>query len=208
MKTLYPLHGIVTVLNTPFTRHNEIDLPALRRNVENAIAVGVAGFLVPAMASEVYKLSRSERRQMVEAVIDQAAGRAVVIGGAGEIDAGQRREIVRDLIDVDCKNVLLQIPFATREQFRREFDEIAAMDVDMIMLQDWDANGYGIPVDFICDLFARVEKFRCWTAQYLRRLGSDADDRGARPRCACLYAHRHARYLRCHLQALHVGSEK
>jgi len=161
MKTLYPLHGIVTVLNTPFTRHNEIDLPALRRNVENAIAVGVAGFLVPAMASEVYKLSRSERRQMVEAVIDQAAGRAVVIGGAGEMDAGQRREIVRDLIDVDCKNVLLQIPFATREQFRREFDEIAAMDVDMIMLQDWDANGYGIPVDFICDLFARVDKFRC-----------------------------------------------
>ncbi len=57
MKQLFPLHGIVTVLNTPFSTKGEIDLPALKRNVNYALVAGVAGFLVPAMASEVYKLS-------------------------------------------------------------------------------------------------------------------------------------------------------
>jgi dihydrodipicolinate synthase/N-acetylneuraminate lyase len=56
-KKLYPLFGIITVLNTPFTTEDTVDLVALRRHVEVAIDAGVAGFLVPAMAAEVYKLS-------------------------------------------------------------------------------------------------------------------------------------------------------
>ncbi|HPE77054.1 MAG TPA: dihydrodipicolinate synthase family protein, partial [Draconibacterium sp.] len=61
MKELHPLNGIVTVLNTPFKTDNSIDFSALKRNVTNAISAGVVGFLVPAMASEVYKLSEIER---------------------------------------------------------------------------------------------------------------------------------------------------
>jgi 4-hydroxy-tetrahydrodipicolinate synthase len=53
MKELLALRGIVTVLNTPFTEEDALDLPGLRRNVQGAIRAGVAGFLVPAMASEV-----------------------------------------------------------------------------------------------------------------------------------------------------------
>jgi dihydrodipicolinate synthase/N-acetylneuraminate lyase len=53
MKQLYPLHGIVTVLNTPFNTDDTINFHALKNNVRNALNGGVAGFLVPAMASEV-----------------------------------------------------------------------------------------------------------------------------------------------------------
>ena len=63
MKTLFPLHGIVTVLNTPFDQNNKIDFLALTRNVEEALAARVAGFLVPAMASEVHKLSHEKSWQ-------------------------------------------------------------------------------------------------------------------------------------------------
>lgn len=38
-KTLYPLFGIITVLNTPFTDADAVDLLALRRHVDAAIAV-------------------------------------------------------------------------------------------------------------------------------------------------------------------------
>jgi hypothetical protein len=51
------LRGIITVLNTPFNPDDTLDLLGLARNVENAIQAGVAGFLVPAMASEVSALS-------------------------------------------------------------------------------------------------------------------------------------------------------
>jgi dihydrodipicolinate synthase/N-acetylneuraminate lyase len=161
MKKLYPLHGIVTVLNTPFTTDDKIDLRALKQNVEMAIRAGVAGFLVPAMASEVYKLGRDERRSMVAAVLEQTDNRVLVIGGAGEVDAIKRRDVVSDLIDLGCKNVLLQIPFETEVQYKSVIHDVAEMGIEMIMLQDWDANGYGLPIELICELFEKVDAFRC-----------------------------------------------
>ncbi len=161
IKELYPLFGIVTVLNTPFTREDRIDFSGLKRNVENAIQAGVGGFLVPAMASEVYKLSRKERRDIVSTVLEQVDNRVPVIGGAGELDVEKRIQIVQDLIQTGCKNILLQIPFQDENQYRSDLYRIAEMDVDMIMLQDWDFGGYGLPVPLICDLFDTVDAFRC-----------------------------------------------
>jgi len=68
MKELLPLRGIVTVLNTPFTAQNSLDVDSLRHNVRYALESGIAGFLVPAMASEVEKLTNAERMRMVAAV--------------------------------------------------------------------------------------------------------------------------------------------
>ena len=39
--------------------------------------------------------------------------------------------------------------------------ELAALNPEMIMLQDWDASGYGLSDKLICDLFENVEAFRC-----------------------------------------------
>jgi len=51
-KTLLHMPGIITVLNTPFTADDRLDFDGLKRHVEYALGTGVAGFLVPAMASE------------------------------------------------------------------------------------------------------------------------------------------------------------
>jgi len=133
----------------------------LKSNVETAINTGVAGFLVPAMASEVYKLSMKERRVIVEAVLEQNNNRVPVIGGAGEMDGEQRIKIVKDLISSGNRKVLLQIPFESTQQFKQDIFEIAELDLEMIMLQDWDATGYGLPLSLICELFEEVELFRC-----------------------------------------------
>jgi len=76
------LHGIVTVLNTPFALDGTPDLEGLARHVQYAVSAGVNGFLVPAMASEVGYLTRDERRAVVATVIEACAGRVPVIGGA------------------------------------------------------------------------------------------------------------------------------
>jgi len=161
MKQLFPLQGIVTVLNTPFKTDKTIDLPALKRNVVYALDAGVAGFLVPAMASEVYKLSETERIQMVEAVLDEVKGKVPVIAGAGETDLTKSKRLISEYIRLGCKNVLFQIPFQNENQFKNHFNELAATGPEMIMLQDWDATGYGLPDDLICRLFEEVEAFRC-----------------------------------------------
>ncbi len=160
-KQLYPLKGIVTVLNTPFTNDDVIDLKALKKNVNEALNADVAGFLVPAMASEVYKLSEIERLNMVTTVLETVGDRVPVIAGAGETDISKSKKILRSYLNIGCKNVLFQIPFQNENQFKNHFMQLADLDPEMIMLQDWDATGYGLPDELICDLFENVEAFRC-----------------------------------------------
>jgi len=161
MKQLFPLQGIVTVLNTPFKIDNTIDFSALRKNVEYALNAGAAGFLVPAMASEVYKLTEIERLEMVTAVLEEVNGRVPVIAGAGETDLVKSKWLISEYIRLGCKNVLFQIPFQNENQFKNHFYELAETRPEMIMLQDWDAIGYGLPDELICRLFEEVEAFRC-----------------------------------------------
>ena len=145
MKALYPLFGIVTVLNTPFTEQDTIDVLGLRRNVDLAINSGVAGFLVPAMPSEVNKLSRPERRLMVEAVLDETAGQVPVIAGGASPDREQRNQILQDLKQLGCDSVLLQIPYENDTQYRADVLCAAEYDFKLLMLQDWDFGGAGCP---------------------------------------------------------------
>lgn len=161
MKELYPLFGIVTVLNTPFTRNNELDVHGLRSNVRKALQAGVAGFLVPAMASEVYKLNVDERLLMVDTVLEEVNGQVPVIAGAGETDMERARQLLKLYIDRGCRNVLFQIPFKDEGLFIDQFMYLAHVDPAMIMLQDWDAGGYGLPDELICRLFEEVPAFRC-----------------------------------------------
>ncbi len=160
-KELFPLKGIVTVLNTPFTEQNKIDYNALRININQAIDAGIAGFLVPAMASEVYKLSDSERLKLVTTALETVKNRVPVIAGTGEPDLEKSKQLLRSYLDIGCDNVLFQIPYKNDKQFKHHFYELAKLNPKMIMLQDWDSTGYGLPDDLICDLFANVEALRC-----------------------------------------------
>jgi 4-hydroxy-tetrahydrodipicolinate synthase len=161
MKQLYPLHGIVTVMNTPFKTNDTIDFVALKNNVGEAMNAGVSGFLVPAMASEVYKLSEVERVKMVETVLEKANGKVPVIAGAGESDLVRSKKLMKAYIELGCRNVLFQIPYLNDQQFKAHFEELATLGPEMIMLQDWDASGYGLTDELICELFESVEAFRC-----------------------------------------------
>ena len=160
-KQLYELPGIITVLNTPFTADNRLDLPGLRRNVRVAIAAGVAGFLVPAMASEVTKLSPAERLVLVEAVMDETNGHLPIFAGAAAPTAKLRRQILRDLRALGCTQVLLQIAYENDEQYRAAVLEVANEGFAVLMLQDWDFGGGGLPLPFIVRLFEEVDSFRC-----------------------------------------------
>jgi 4-hydroxy-tetrahydrodipicolinate synthase len=161
MKKLYPLRGIITVLNTPFSATNALDVPALKRHVAEALQAGVHGFLVPALASEVYKLTIEERLKMVEIVLATVNGKVPVIAGAGETDLHRSRTLLKTYMDLGCQHVLFQIPFRDEAQFKTHFMELAELQPEVIMLQDWDASGYGLPDALILELFEQVEAFRC-----------------------------------------------
>lgn len=161
MKRLFPLHGIVTVLNTPFTDSDKVDFHALKRNVSEALNAGVVGFLVPAMASEVQKLNFDERLAIVDCVLQTAEGKVPVFAGTASSSYVESKDILRSYLDLGCKHVLIQLPFVNEEQFKQEFLGFAECGPEVIMLQDWDASGYGLPDRMIMELFETVPSFRC-----------------------------------------------
>ncbi|MDX9971509.1 MAG: dihydrodipicolinate synthase family protein [FCB group bacterium] len=160
MKDLLPLFGIVTVLNTPFTKSNEIHEEGLRQHVRTALNAGVAGFLVPAMASEAGKLTEAERQQVVNAVLEESRGRAVVIGGGSAPSAGARDRLVRSLVDAGCDGILVSLAYENEAQYTGDVEAVAALCPGFLVLQDWDFTGYGVPVPLVARLFADIEPFR------------------------------------------------
>ncbi len=155
------LNGIIAVCDTPFTEQNEIDHNSLKRYVQNALKGGVVGFLVPAKAAEVEKLSSAERLEMVSTVLETCEGGVTVIGGASAERKEDRLHQARSLIDLGCQGILVSIPFDDRTSFERDIIEIAELDPGFLMIQDWDFHGYGIPVDVIVDLFEKIDCFKC-----------------------------------------------
>lgn len=73
--------GVYSIIPTPFDEQGRLDEAGLRRVVSFTVACGAHGVVSPANASEAPYLSDSERRTVVEIVVDEAAGRVPVVAG-------------------------------------------------------------------------------------------------------------------------------
>lgn len=161
MKKLLNMNGIITVLNIPFTTDNSIDLESLQKNVNVAIKADVAGFLVPAMASEVEKLTKKERIEILRCVIDTVDNRVPIIGGTSAKTQEERITYAENAINLGCDGLLISIPYGDSSEYIKAVKEICKVNPKFMMLQDWDFSGYGIPVEIICQLFDEIDIFRC-----------------------------------------------
>jgi dihydrodipicolinate synthase/N-acetylneuraminate lyase len=74
--------GTFPAICTPFTAGGDIDLDAQRRVVRFALERGAHGIVCFGLAGEVLKLSASERRQLIDAIIAEVDGRVPVLIGA------------------------------------------------------------------------------------------------------------------------------
>jgi 4-hydroxy-tetrahydrodipicolinate synthase len=164
MKELYPLSGVVAIPQTPFDDRDRIDLGSFARGVADRLAAGADGLLYPVVASEVSHLTASERQTLTRAVLEQAASRVPVIIGASADDARTARSLAEFAMTHGAAGVLVQAPVAllrdepaTLEYFRT----VCEASIDMLMIQDLEWNGPGLPVATIVRLFEELEPFRC-----------------------------------------------
>ena len=153
------MRGIVSVLNIPFTSQDQIDLEGLCANVDYAIDSGIAGFLVPALASEVGSLSESERNAIVRAVVDTSAGRVPIIGGASADSQEQRMRLAQEMVSMGCEGILVNMPSTDEATFEQDLNALAHVGGDFVMLQDWDPVGEGLSIPFVTHLFNAIERF-------------------------------------------------
>src|SRR5215207_812096 len=107
-----PVHGVLPALITPFTEDGSaIDTDALAANVERLIGGGVAGLVPGGSTGEFTTLSNAERRRLVEATIEAAAGRVPVVAGTGALSTRETVELSVHAERAGAAAVMIVPPF-------------------------------------------------------------------------------------------------
>ncbi|MBI4550828.1 MAG: dihydrodipicolinate synthase family protein, partial [Candidatus Latescibacteria bacterium] len=161
-----PIDGIVPVLPIPFDDDGGIDESSLRRVVEFCVDHRASAVCLPAYGGEFYKLSESERVDVVRTAVDQAAGRVPVIGQVNHASQRVAIALARQMQDAGVAMLSMAVPrvFGLGEDdLLRHFIPVArAIDVPLL-LQDFNPGGRTVGADF-----ARRLHEACPNFQYLK----------------------------------------
>lgn len=162
MKDLFPMHGIITTVITPFEAGSKkIDIASLRREYEAALAAGVGGFLVPCMASEMWLLSEEEKLLLTREAVEASAGKALVIPSISASTREERLRQCEQYLALGVSGLNVNMPFTGKEEYESIIAEVDAMKPPFLVIQDLDMSGYGLPDDVIRDAFEKFDSFRC-----------------------------------------------
>jgi 4-hydroxy-tetrahydrodipicolinate synthase len=156
------LTGILSAMATPFTQDGaEVDESRLRQFTDETIAAGIHGLVPAGSTGEFAAMTDAERRQVVEVVIDQAAGRVPVVPGVGAMTTGQAVSLARHAEGAGAAGVLVVAPYyepLDLEETKRYFRDVAAaISIPVVVYNLPVATGVNLaPVD-IRDLATSCE---------------------------------------------------
>lgn len=152
--------GIVPVLQTPFDAKGAIDFESLAHLIEDGLHAGAAGFLAPAVASEVDTLTKAERQELLQFVATTLRDRAPLIAGCSAPTAAECAYWTAEAAEVGAQACLIAPPAALRDDpaallnFLRE----AAPTLPLIV-QDLDWTGPGLAVETLLRLRDALPQF-------------------------------------------------
>jgi len=121
------LRGAMTAMVTPF-RDGQVDEARLVENVNFAIERGIDGLVPTGTTGESPTLSHAEQRQVVEKVVEAAAGRTRVIAGTGSNATSEALELTEHARQVGADAALMVNPYynkPTQEGMYRHFMTVA-----------------------------------------------------------------------------------
>jgi 4-hydroxy-tetrahydrodipicolinate synthase len=120
--------GVGTALITPFTTSGAVDERAVSRLARRQVEAGVH-FLVPCgTTGETPTLTAAERVRIVELVAEEAAGRALVMAGAGGYDTKEVVHAAAEMARAGATGILSVTPYynkPTPEGLYRHYQAIA-----------------------------------------------------------------------------------
>lgn len=155
--------GILAVVQTPFTRHGEIDPRSLLRLIDDLLDAQVDGLLVPAVASENAYLSLDEKLYLAATVQGAVAGQTPVFWGVGVNDVETIVQVARRAQASGAAGCLVAVPsllYETQARIVPYFEEIARQTDIPLMVQDLQFSGPGMEIEVITTLCKSVESVR------------------------------------------------
>ena len=103
--------GVFAIPVTPFTPDGGLDLASLRRCVEFCVEAGVGGVVAPVNASEFFTLTESERKKVVETVVEQTNKRVPVVAGVSGSSTQVAVELAEHAGKAGADSVMAMPPF-------------------------------------------------------------------------------------------------
>jgi len=159
---LVGMRGIVPSLNTPFTADDRVDEASVRRLVERSIAGGAVGLLIVAVAGEQGKLSRAEKERVARVVVEVTGGRVPVVVSVTSPDIDESESLAALARQAKADGICCQAPAGlSGTALETALARIAAAGPDLLMVQDLDWGGGGLPIEEIARLFKSLPTFRC-----------------------------------------------
>lgn len=105
------LGDIGTAMVTPFNEQGEIDEGLTKALVNHLVDHGTDTIVVNGTTGESPTVTREEKRQMLEWVLEEAAGRVKVIAGTGTNNTYESIELTKEAEEVGVDGVMLVTPY-------------------------------------------------------------------------------------------------
>jgi 4-hydroxy-tetrahydrodipicolinate synthase len=102
--------GLAVALATPFLEDGALDLDAFRRLVRHAVKGGVDHLVVLGTTGESPTLSDTERDALIEACLEEAQGRSVIVG-AGSNETARTAALTRRAQALGADGALIVTPY-------------------------------------------------------------------------------------------------
>ena len=154
------IEGIHTSLVTPFDSDLAVDETALRKSVRYQIAAGVGGVCALGGTGEPLSMTTDEHRRVIDAVVDEAAGRIPVtigclLGGEADILA-----LARHARAAGADRIMIVPPYfysVRPYDVRRHLETISeACDLPIVFFHSPGRTGVRLTADELLELFHAV----------------------------------------------------
>jgi dihydrodipicolinate synthase/N-acetylneuraminate lyase len=136
------LRGIFTPHMVPLDDRGRINEPELRRYIDWLIARGVHGLYPNGSTGEFTRFTPEERRQIIQIVVDQTAGRVPVIAGAAEANVRETLAACEHYHRLGVRAVAIVSPF----YYRLSPDNVYAYFREIGRNTPVDVTVYNIPM--------------------------------------------------------------
>ena len=158
------LEGVYSVLPTPFTAAGELDEESLRRVIDLFVTAGVDGVTALGVTGEVARLDDSERRRVLDVVVQQVNGRIGVV--AGTTSEGTRTCIAysRYARETGATAVMVsppRMPKLNSEAVVRHYKTLAdAVDIEIVVQDYPPISGFAMEPSLLARIATEIPTAR------------------------------------------------
>jgi 4-hydroxy-tetrahydrodipicolinate synthase len=160
---MFTIDGIVPIIPTPFAGDEVIDLGELTSLVHFAVGAGACAICLPAYASEFYKLTESERLEVVAHAVTAANGRLPVIAQVNAPCLSAMKDGSSAALAAGAQAICTATPRAVtlpESALVDYYDAILSAVPAPVILQDYNPGGVSLSVASLARLHRDHPNFR------------------------------------------------